>query len=249
MKNLKILERSALAVRDADNYYKWIYRELEEYIGNNILEIGGGIGNFSKLLSNRNKLVVIDVLQEATDVLRDLFKGKTNIEILQADICNRKIISLLKQQQFDTIICLNVLEHIENDFEALSIMHELLTQTQGYLLLLIPAYQFLYGTSDVLVGHYRRYSKELVRQKLENAGFCTEDMFYFNSLGAIGWFVNYRLFRFKTIVSRAGNLQLKIFDKFFVPILSIIEQIIKPPFGISIIAVCNTSVKENLLTK
>lgn len=239
MENLKSFKSSSLALREAVNYYRWLYDDLKSYIGESILEVGGGMGNFSNLLTDRKKVIIIDVVQEVIERLTNIFRVEPNIEVLKADICDQKFVNSVAEYGFDTIICINVLEHIENDIDALANMHRLLKARRGHLLLLVPAHQILFSDLDKVVGHRRRYSKERLKQKLEETGFNIKKLYYLNSLGAIGWFVNYKILKYKEVVCRSTDQQIKIFDKFVVPALSKLEKLLRPPFGISLIAICN----------
>lgn len=232
---------SSIAMRSALNYYQWIYRTFSGAIGESILEIGAGVGTFSSLLQDRRRLVVIDILEDAVEMLKKLYGNKRNITILRADICDEEIIRLGEVYKFDTVICLNVLEHIADDTKALSNIYRLLKQAGGHtgkLLLLAPAHQFLFGTLDQLGGHYRRYGKKELREKLERAGFEVKEMRYLNSLGAVAWFINYKVFRVKEIVCKNVERQITVFDRMIVPLLSRIERVVPPPFGTSLTAIC-----------
>lgn len=143
----------------------------------------------------------------------------------------------LVRKQFDTIICLNVLEHIEDDLTALRHMREILERQNGKLLLQVPAHQVLYGTMDALAGHYRRYSRGYLKHQLQDAGFHIEKLFFFNSFGALPWFLNARVLKPKTLEMGVLNTQLVVYDRYFIPILRQIEALIRFPVGQSLMAV------------
>lgn len=137
----------------------------------------------------------------------------------------------LKGLKFDSAVSLNVFEHIEDD--ELAIRHTAaLLSTGGLFVLIVPAHRWLYGTMDSSIGHYRRYTKILAKDKLERSGFKVVHQKYLNSLGAIGWFVNGRILRRE--IPPSG--QLRIFNK-IVPILKFTERLFPPPFGISLMSV------------
>ena len=94
----------------------------------------------------------------------------------------------------DTIVCLNVLEHIEDDVATLADLHALLP-TGGRLVLIVPALARLYGTLDVHLHHFRRYEKAELEQKIRDAGFALEDVRFLNRPGIVGWYVNGNILR------------------------------------------------------
>ncbi len=126
---------------------------------------------------------------------------------------------------------MNVLEHIKDDKKALSNMFNLLNHG-GKLILLVPAHQWAFGRIDKGLGHFRRYSKNEVVNKLHDSRFLIQDSRYLNWLGLIGWFVNAKIFKSKILP--AG--QLGIFDLVARPFL-MIENFISPPFGLSVLVI------------
>jgi hypothetical protein len=126
---------------------------------------------------------------------------------------------------------LNVFEHIEDDAAALSSTYNILAQG-GTLILIVPAHAWLYGSMDSSIGHCRRYTKAMLKQKLDAAGFQTIQLKYINLLGAVGWFINGKLLKRKTPPAD----QLKLLNR-WIPLLQKAETIIKPPFGISLLAI------------
>lgn len=138
----------------------------------------------------------------------------------------------LLKNDYDTVISSNVLEHIQNDTAALLNINKILKE-DGILILLTPAGQFLFSNLDRNVGHYRRYSKTEVKNKLETAGFTVEKQFYVNIVGAFGWFFSGKILKRKTL----GSSSLSLFN-FFVPLFIFIESLIKIPFGVSVITIC-----------
>jgi SAM-dependent methyltransferase len=215
----------------AKNYRGWMYRRLAPYIGRRVLEIGAGIGNFTKLLLDRELVVATDNYQPCVDYLSSHLGEKLKAPPILLDAAG-DIGSELKRYEFDTIICLNVLEHIEDDLRALSQMRELLV-SQGRLVLLVPAFQFLYGSVDRSLGHYRRYTRKDLLPIMQQAGFTIERSFYMNVVGMAGWFWNNR------IINRTEESEklIGIFDRYFAPVAEVAERLVPPPTGLSLIAI------------
>ncbi|MDA7857900.1 methyltransferase [bacterium] len=211
----------------ADNYNRWIIKMIKPYIRKKILEVGCGVGNLTEYLRKMGELVVIDLRKRYVEYIKLDFP---EVRAFNYDITHSDTLSL-KKYDFDTVVCVNVLEHIEKDSLALFNMYELMRKG-GRLILLVPAHQMLYGTIDQEVGHWRRYSKRKIINKVVAAKFNIESVKYFNRLGMIGWFLNSCL-RKKNKVS---VLQLLLFDR-VLPLISKIESYLNLPWGLSILLV------------
>ncbi len=221
----------------AGNYREWIYSQFSPYIGQRIIEVGSGMGNFTRLLLGKELVVALDDYEPCIHYLKKQFALNENVVIVKGDISSSKMLGLGTYNP-DTIICTNVLEHIQADDVALAHMSTILGES-GKLALLVPAFQSLYGSIDRLVGHHRRYEKQDLRRKLLAAGFTIHRLFYMNSLGALGWFVNNR------ILKRGSHnpSQVLFYDKFAVPLVRVIENMFKPPFGLSLVAIAEKTNK------
>lgn len=138
---------------------------------------------------------------------------------------------MLRDERFDTAFSLNVLEHVREDAMALRNMFELL-QPGGTLILIVPAHRWLYGPMDSSIGHFRRYTKETMRKRMEEAGFKVERQKYIHMLGAFGWLLNGKLLRCK--VPPRGQLRLL---NGIVPACRRIESYGSAPFGVSLLTV------------
>lgn len=230
-----VLKSSGLVVLNASNYNRWQFDCFEPYLGKSILEIGCGIGNITQyLLKPTNQLQSVDIKKAAVDFTNQRFKDYPNFTAQHIDIFQN---DLPGSPVFDTIVFSNVLEHIEDDRAAMKRCHSLLSEKKGRLLLLVPAHRFLYGTCDEEAGHYRRYTKKGILRLATESGFQVEKIYLFNFVGAIGWFINYCLLRRRNTNNQPADAQVGFFDKYLVGPSRKIESWIKPPIGISIIAV------------
>lgn len=215
----------------ATNYRNWMYRRLTPYLGKRILEIGAGIGNFTELLIDRELVVATDNYPPCIDYLNSRFGERLKAPPMLLDASD-VIGSNFHGYEFDTIVCLNVLEHIRDDEKALSEMYEILVP-QGRLVLLVPAFQFLHGTVDKALGHFRRYTRKDLLPRMTKAGFFIERSFYMNVIGMAGWFWNNRIIK---RVEESG-VQIGIFDRYIAPTAEMAERIFHPPLGLSLIAI------------
>lgn len=208
-------------------YNQWTVDKFKQYLKGDILEVGCGIGNFTGFLNQYGKVWAIDVEKEYVIEIKQKLDGKVQVGI--GDIEKGKY--FFGNQKFDSIICLNVLEHIKNDTRALSNVYRLL-KSGGKLILLVPSHQFLYGEIDRSIDHFRRYDKSKICEKLNEIGFKIIKSSRLNILGAIGWFVAGKVLK-ETVVKK-GNI--KIFNA-VAPVLLWFENLIEPPLGISVLVI------------
>jgi SAM-dependent methyltransferase len=224
MKNIayKTLETMALA----SWYNRWLFSQVKSRIGGRILDVGCGIGNFTPFLLTCGEVFGIDVDGKSMQRLNSKYKGKAKFGF--GDI--EKGSYFFGRRKFDSVFCFNVLEHIKDDSRALKNIFKLLS-SGGSLVLIVPAHNFLMSGFDQKIGHFRRYSKDALKDKLLLAGFKEVSVRYLNWWAAIGWFLLMKLGRRKSLPDKS----LRIFDLlgkvFLFP-----EKFISPPFGLSVLA-------------
>jgi len=213
------------------NYQQWILRQAQPYLGQRVLDVGCSTGNLTRELVDRELVVGVDpnpfALQKAE---REWAAGLSNVELHEMFVPSAEFLAL-GEHRFDSAICSNVLEHVQNDVEALRQIQQVL-QPGGTLFLLVPAHRWLYGSMDASDRHFRRYERDEVASKLARAGFRVELVRSMNLLGVAGWFVNGRILRCGLIPAK----QAATFDR-LVPALAAVERWLRPPVGQSIVAV------------
>lgn len=214
------------------NYNHWIYDNIRSFIGNTILEVGAGIGNITDFLMNKPDLTLIDNQEDLVAHLKEKYFFRTEEHCRKYCVDIEKIAdSPLGGTQYDTIICLNVLEHIEDDKNAFNNMVSLLAP-HGKLILLLPALPWLHGSMDQMYGHIRRYSKIMLQTLAADQNVSIAHMRYMNFVGVFGWYFYGKIIKQSLLPSK----QTVLFDK-LVPLFSTIEKIIHPPIGQSILCV------------
>lgn len=210
------------------NYNRWIYETFKPYVGKNVMEIGCGIGNMSKLFKlSCERLIGIDVSGMFLDHLRI---DHPQFELYNYDITSDEVLEL-RDKNIDTVVCINVLEHVKDDLHAIANVGAIL-KPGGHFLLFLPALEMLYGSMDSNARHYRRYDKDSLCSKLTSNGFVIKRIFFSNILGIFGWFLNGKVLNRK----RFPVLQTLLFDK-LVPLIAVLERHIRLPFGMNIIAI------------
>lgn len=224
------LFESAAGMAAANNYADWTFSLFAPYVRGAVLEVGCGVGTFTQRLAASpavTRLLSIDISTSAVQRCRASVPDPA-IEIKLADV--REV-----DEAFDLVVCMNVLEHIEDDLGALRHMLALL-KPGGTLFLLVPSHQFLYSSFDRESGHYRRYNKPgmdaLIRKAAPNG--VTFRQFYFNTIGAIGYWAVYKLLR-KAPLEDAGS-EIGMFDRVVVPVQRHLEGR-WIPFGISLVSI------------
>ncbi len=213
----------------ARRFSEWTVAAISPWLGDRILEVGAGLGNISRQLPRSRRLTVSDRDEEYLRLLRLAFRHYENIEVARLDLESDQDFAA-RRKEFDSVLCLNVLEHIADDRAAVRRMASALAPG-GRLILVVPQFQALFGPMDQKLGHHRRYRREGLRALIEGAGLEVEALQDFNSLGLVGWFVNMRLLKRQSM----SRFQLKTFDT-LVPLLRRIEPRLRLP-GLSLLAV------------
>lgn len=219
-------ERMKLAQR----YFLWQSRMAEGELGRRVLEVGCGLGNFSDYLRDREMVVGIDIDENCVSRWCERFADRENYTGLVLNAESPEF-QKLRSHRIDSIACLNVLEHIEQDELVLRNMHSILPKGGG-VVLIVPAFEALYGEIDRMLGHYRRYTRKSLRRVAESAGFFTRRLRFMNTVGFFGWWVNAKISR----RSEQSEKQIAFFDSRIVPVISRLETWMPPPFGQSIVA-------------
>jgi 2-polyprenyl-3-methyl-5-hydroxy-6-metoxy-1,4-benzoquinol methylase len=213
-----------------DRYNHWIYEHISHALGRRVLEVGSGTGNITQFLhADRREVMATDVVQSYRNELVRLFGAHPNVRVGKFDL-TAKAPDAFVADPFDSVVCLNVLEHIEDDLFALAQMRDSLS-AGGNLALLVPAHRFLYGVFDRALGHFRRYEKRELADKLKKTGFVVREMKFFSLAAALPWLINGRLLKRDHIPAGQANLANRL-----VPLLKL-ERLIGPPCGLSLIAI------------
>lgn len=211
-------------------FNRWMADTVRPYVGQQVLEIGAGIGNLTRQLHKKRKLyVATDLDQEHLSRLINSFVGRRNLSFHQCDLMKPEDFVPLREIA-DTVICLNVVEHVSDDLLALRNIHSALV-AGGKAIILVPQGMSNYGTLDEVLGHFRRYSQQELREKIEKCGFSQVKILEFNRVTWPGWYVNGRILK-KTTFSR---FQLFCFDH-LVPVWRKIDSFLPWP-SVSIIAI------------
>ncbi len=213
----------------AQSFNRWMAESIAPYVGARVLEIGAGIGNITSWLLPRDFYVASDINPHYLDYLRNLSLGKPYLEVTHIDLEEPRDFAPWAGR-FDTVVCLNVLEHVGDPLVALRNIHDAL-ESGGRAILYVPQGQQRYSSLDEVLGHRCRYSKESLSEELRSTGFEVETLCDFNHFGVPGWFLNGKLLRRRHF----SRVQLKIFNT-LVPLIRRMDRAF-PWSGLGIIAV------------
>jgi SAM-dependent methyltransferase len=223
------LQRRVLEdLEGARNYNAWVASLALPYLGEDPIEIGSGIGTFSRLWleSGIPRLTVSDLEPEMVEQLRKAFAGNERVTVTSLDLLDAP------SAEYSAVVALNVLEHIRDDVAALRAAARLV-RPGGAVVVFVPAFPFAMSRFDRSIGHHRRYTIDTMRRSFVGADLALEDVRYVNAPGLLAWVVGMRLLR---MTPREG-VALRTWDRLVVPLTRTLERRWSPPAGQSVLAV------------
>ena len=235
--------------RELRNYHHWIFDEIKPFLGKRLAEIGGGIGTFTEIVSSghlaKNSDASLEVFEPSNHLSRQLVKsvGSRHRDLMEAGrLCVIPGYFEPKPDKFDTVIMINVLEHIDDDDQIVRTIYESLCPG-GILVIFVPALRWLYSPLDKSVGHHRRYEKTSLQQLCNRHRFQTLKSKYMDLVGILPWF----------LLNVVGGLQsvnprlTRWYDKFIVPTTRRIENLGFNFLGKNILMIVKKDEQSNLL--
>jgi glycosyltransferase involved in cell wall biosynthesis len=220
------------ALEQAPRFNRWMYNAIRRHLGTRVAELGSGRGNLSKLLKEGASVLVTDNRDDYLEELRGRWGHLPNVRVGRLDLLNAEDYAVLKDFDADTVVCLNVLEHIEDDQGVLRRLYEVLPDGCT-VVFLVPFNPRLYSRFDEQIGHFRRYGKAELEEKMQAAGLKVKTQYYFNKAGVIAWWVGNTLCRQRTITS----WQLKLYN-LLTPLFRVLDYCL-PMRGLSTVVVAS----------
>jgi SAM-dependent methyltransferase len=217
------------AMAEARNYCRWIMQYFSPYLGRRVVEIGAGTGTFSELLLEGQRTVDLVLFEAARNLFPQLRQRFSNRPVrVHCGTFEPRVLD----GPVDSIVLVNVLEHILDDAALLSQIEQCLCPG-GSLLLFVPALSWNYGSLDMAFGHHRRYSKRELGHKFAESRLRVQFMRYVNMMGIPSWFFAGKVLRQTTL----KPAQVRWYDRWIIPWSFELEKICEPPLGQSLLAV------------
>lgn len=218
----------------ARRYHAWIRDEFAPFVQGDVAEVGAGDGEFSRLLLELGPRSLTLFEPSASMYARQPEKVGSDPRVTRENVIFAAR-TAAQAESFDTVVYVNVLEHVEDDRAELALVHEAL-RPGGHVCLFVPALQWLMSDHDRAIGHFRRYGRRELREKVEAAGFTLQREFFFDSLGVLSWLI---CMRWLKLPLKAGSVDL--YDRAFVPVLRSVETRLRPPLGKNLLLVARRS--------
>lgn len=219
-------------IQEARRYGAHVFSLFRPYIGRRVLEVGCGIGTMSRKLAGvADEIVGIEPNPHCIDRIQEEMRGEPKFSLRPCHLEECDPVELASHR-FDTVYCVNVLEHIYDDVGALRAFRDAIVPG-GRVLIFVPALQAAYGPLDAELGHHRRYSKATLADAFAGAGLALEMLRFTNPIGLLGWMFNAHVTK-----SRVHSVaQVKLFETLVAPWALPLERLITPPVGLSLMAV------------
>jgi len=221
---------------EASHFTSWIADALAPGLGQRVLDVGAGFGAVSRTLAEQSPQRTVLAIEPAANVYSTLVEqcaGYTNIEARQVTSLELAESTAPERAHFDTVLYVNVLEHIRDDAAELRTALELV-EPGGALGLFVPAMPSLYGSLDYKSGHYRRYTPRQLAELVRSAGFVDVSVRYLDPIGVVPYWVMYTLLD----VQRLGSVSSRGYDRVLVPLGRTLERVLpRPPFGKNLVAI------------
>jgi len=226
--------RDLEAMSAANNYLRWIADDFRRYLFGRVAEVGAGTGNFSRLLleAGVEELTALEPSLNMYPRLREVFAADPRVSTVQSSLIGH---SKAAGRPFDTVVYVNVLEHIEDDARELEAVRKALA-TGGHLCIFVPALRWLFSELDRQVGHHRRYHREQLVSLVKGQGFEVLEARYFDLAGVLPWYVAFVLLKRPITAGGVG-----LYDRLIVPVMRRLEARVWAPLGKNLLLVARKS--------
>jgi hypothetical protein len=209
------------------NHRRWFVGFALPYLGDHPIEVGAGLGDYAEeWLAHVPRMTVAEAESDRLVALKDRFARHSNMDVREL------LLPSTETGDYSAAVSYNVLEHIEDDLGALRSMAAMV-RPGGYVIIVVPAFQWAMSPADVVTGHVRRYTKKSMRAAMTAAGLEIEKLHYANTFGLIGYVLATKILR---LMPGPGPL-VWVYDRFVAPVTQLAERIVTPPFGQSVVAI------------
>jgi SAM-dependent methyltransferase len=219
------------ALEGADAYADWVVSLFRDDLGQNVLEVGAGVGTITKRLADQGRVVAVEPSERCASPLAELAAVDPRVEVVHGSVDD-----VAADAAFDTAVLVNVLEHVADDVDLLRALGERL-RPGGALVCFVPAHAWLHSRYDDRIGHVRRYRRSGLAEALGAAGFEVERLRHVNVPGALAWLAGARL-----LGLAPSPRTTELYQRTVLPLTQRVEAGREPPFGQSIVAVARRPV-------
>ncbi|HEV7869565.1 MAG TPA: glycosyltransferase [Chthoniobacteraceae bacterium] len=218
------------ALEQAPKFNRWMFEAIEPWLGRSVAELGAGRGNLSQFLRRRGRVLLTDYRADYLEALQRRWPRQAGLEFAQVDLTAPADYEHLRSFAPDSVVFLNVLEHLEDDRTVLQNLAQ--TVPAGCrLIVLVPFSMKLFSEFDRLLGHFRRYEAGELERKVEEAGFFVENQFFFNKVGVFAWYLSNTLGGQKAL----QPWQLRVYNA-LTPLFRILDRVL-PTTGLSTVVI------------
>lgn len=225
------------AMRQMEAYPRYLFKRLSWALGRRVLEVGVGYGTYTAFLREAGKEVLAtDIDPERLLAVAERFAGDPLVHTARIDLNDRASIRAHRAYQADSVICLNVLEHVRDDVTALGAIRQSVAAGAA-LGLIVPAHPWLFGRMDAEAGHFRRYTRTSLRDVLGRGGWAIERIRYINLIGAAGWWYHNRLRKSAGLDDAAVNRQMQGADRWLPRLAQLTDPLFGRIAGLSLLAI------------
>ena len=227
------------AISNAMGYQRWIFDLMKPVIGRHVLEIGVGSAPFVRLYSGICRWYPCDI--DSKSVVRALEIGASVLPGVQikgyvGDAGSDVFWDQLSESEPDTVIAVNVMEHVKDDALFLRRIYQVFDRSgSGSVGLFVPALPFIYGSMDASAGHYRRYTRSGLMKLCQDAGFVVEHIQYVNFPGIFYWWWRGKIRKTRDLADPGLENSISKIDQYAVPIIRFFEDRVPPPIGQSLV--------------
>lgn len=212
---------------EAENYEKWILSMVHDVLGDAVLEVGAGQGNLTRRLIGCRTVTAVEPHLDLFTKLEERVGDHPDVTTIKGSLA-----SLGANSEYDSALMVNVLEHIEDDVEALRHMRDAV-RPGGHVIVFSPAFEMLYSDFDSSIGHVRRYSKASIARNFESANLKMVENRYVNFPGFFGWLLIARWLK----RNPTNQKRVDTYDRRVIPWVRKVEDRISVPLGLSVLTI------------
>lgn len=223
-------------------YPRYLFNRVAGCLGLRVWEIGIGHGTYTQWIRDTGAdVLATDIDLECLMAVHDRFRGDSQVITAFVDLTDERTVRHHATFQADSLLCLNVLEHIEDDIAALRWIRKAVAPAAA-MGIVVPAHPRLFGRMDAAAGHFRRYTRRSLQHAFEQAGWTVERTRYLNVLGAVGWWYHNRWRKDAGLADKAVNRQMALADRWLPRLASLTDPFCGRIAGLSVMAIARTPV-------